>query len=243
MKSQHFSAKPRLVALLSVLILLIIGLVVSYSRVATIEVIKPAKVESHVVPTKLYNEDLFDWFNITFLPQTLDDGALMELLDNHTVTEDSRYQPDSKKSVYDVIGPLIATNGGIGEHRYYIAKEDGIKGSSVYADEFLPNNTLIGVYTGVRTHQSDDTKYEWNYYSRPLFEGEPLPIGLDAMYGGNMLRFINDGKLENINVDAVSIPWENRWFRLYFASRDIHPGQELLVSYGSGYWQERDFAP
>jgi SET domain-containing protein len=159
------------------------------------------------------------------------------LLDDHNVTEDSSYDPSLKESVYDVIGPLIAKSGGIGERRYYIAKDSGIKGSGVYADEFMPENTLIGVYTGVRTAASQDTKYEWGYQSKPLYEGQEVNIGNDAMFGGNMLRFINDGKPENLNCNAVQVAWENRWYIVYMAKKDIHPGQELTVSYGSGYWK------
>jgi SET domain-containing protein len=162
---------------------------------------------------------------------------LTELLDNHNVTEDSSYDPSHKESVYDVIGPLIAKSGGIGERRYYIAKDSGIKGSGVYADEFMPENTLIGVYTGVRVPVSQDTKYEWGYQSIPLYEGNPLPLGINRMYEGNMLRFLNDGKPENLNCRPVGVVWENRWYIVYMAKKDIYPGQELTVSYGSGYWE------
>jgi hypothetical protein len=64
-----FSAKPRLRILLAVSALLILGLELSYrksanSSTSTFKLIKQVKV----VPAKLYNEDLFEWFNVTFLP-------------------------------------------------------------------------------------------------------------------------------------------------------------------------------
>jgi SET domain-containing protein len=137
---------------------------------------------------------------------------------------------------------LILTSGGIGERRFHIAKDDGVKGSAVYADEFIAKDDIIGVYTGVRTAKSDSSTYRWSYYSKPIFRGQEVHIGIDAMHGGNMLRFINDGKKESLNVDVISVPWENRWYRIYTAMKDIYPGEELMVSYGSGYWKKRDFS-
>jgi SET domain-containing protein len=126
---------------------------------------------------------------------------------------------------------LIPTSGGIGERRFHIA------------NEFIAKDAIIGVYTGVRTAKSDSSTYEWNYYSKPIFRGQEVHIGIDGMHGGNMLRFINDGKEESLNVDVISVPWENRWYRIYTAMKDIFPGEELMVSYGSGYWEDREFSP
>jgi hypothetical protein len=99
MKSLSFSAEPRFLVLLALSALLILGLVLSYYSTSTAELINQVKV----VPVKLYNEDLFDWFNITFLLQMIEDRELTEILDNHNVTEDSSYHPSRKESVYDII--------------------------------------------------------------------------------------------------------------------------------------------
>jgi hypothetical protein len=243
MKLTSFSVTPRFRILLAVSALLILGLKLSYrksadSSTSTTKLIKQVKE----VPTKLYNEDLVEWFNVTFLPQMKEEHQeLTDLLDNHDITKDITYNSSLKASVYDVIGPLLAKNGGIGERRYYIAKDSGIKGSSVYADEFMSKFTLIGVFTGVRDLASKDKKYEWGYPSIPLNDGVPIAIGTDAMHGGNMLRFFNDGNPENLNCEAVTIAWENRWYIVYTAKKDIYPGQELTVSYGPRYWDKRGF--
>jgi hypothetical protein len=239
MKSLSFSAKPRFPVLLAVSAFIVLGLILAYSSTSKAELINQVKV----VPAKLYNEDLFEWFNVTFLPQSIEDRELTEILDNHNVTDDAKYHPSRKESVYDVIGPLIAKSGGIGERRFYVAKDAGVKGSGVYANEFMAKDTLIGVFTGVRTTSRDSSTYTWNYQSEPIYKGHELDIGNDAMYAGNMLRFFNDGKKEHLNCKMVAVAWENRWFRVYMVEKDIYPGQELLISYGSGYWKGRDFAP
>lgn len=200
--------------------------------------VQSAKV---TIPEKLYNEDLAEYFNYTFLPLTLEDRELTPLLDRHNVTLDESYKPRRKQRVYDKLGPYLDKSGGTGERRFYVARA-GEKGWRCFADEFMAKNTLLGVYTGVRTAQSLDSKYEWSYPSRVVnAKNETVYIGLDAMFGGNMLRFINDGNTESLNCRMQRVAWNNRWFTLYLTKRDVYPGDELLISYGSGYWESRDF--
>jgi hypothetical protein len=233
-----FTIKPRLLALQAVMALLVLGLVISYRQgMYSIPAFELSEEQS-LEPAKMYNEDLLEWFGIEFLPSVIEEPELTAILDAHTVSEDEDYHQSRKATVYDIFGPLIASSGGENEHRYYISKS-GDKGHGVYANEFMPKYTLIGVYTGIRTSTSEDTTYEWNYLSTPIVDDEELPIGLDGREAGNMLRFINDGK--NLNIRMVSVAWNNRWYTIYSASKDIHVGEELMVSYGSGYWEEREF--
>jgi hypothetical protein len=76
MKSPQLTVRPRLLATISALFVL--GLVISFHL--GIHSSTPVKVEAKVVPEKLYNEDLFDWFNVTFLPLTIEDTELTEIL-------------------------------------------------------------------------------------------------------------------------------------------------------------------
>jgi SET domain-containing protein len=36
---------------------------------------------------------------------------------------------------------------------------------------------------------------------------------------------------------------QNRWWVIYVAIRDIHPGEELFVSYGDNYFESRNKKP
>jgi hypothetical protein len=195
-------------------------------------------------PIKLYNEEMFEWLNVTFLPHVVEQEALTSRLDLHDVTRDVLYKPADKKSIYDRYGPLISTGGGINERRYYISKA-GIKGHGIFANVYIPKDSLIGVYTGYLSAGYVYGTYSWDYFSV-----SSMPIQTDSMQGGNMLRFINDGKDENLNCGVVSVAWENRWHTLYVAIKDIHVGEELTVSYGNGmflkcvnkflgYWEDR----
>jgi SET domain-containing protein len=143
--------------------------------------------------------------------------------------------------VYEKFGPLIDSSGGVDERRFYVA-EAGAKGHGVFADELIYKGDIIGVYTGVRTVEKIeelgyDYDYEWSYYSRPVVNGKELTIGLDGKYSGNMLRFLNDGKI--VNCENITIAWNNRWHAVVIAMENIQIGDELQLSYGSGYWEDR----
>jgi hypothetical protein len=76
MKSPQLTVRPRLLATISGLFVL--GLFISFHL--GIYSSTPVKLEAKVVPEKLYNEDLADWFNVTFLPLTIEDTELTEIL-------------------------------------------------------------------------------------------------------------------------------------------------------------------
>lgn len=199
------------------------------------------------IPLKLYNEDLPKYFNVSFLWTIVEDPDITEILNRHDITQDNKYKPSKKESVYDVIGPVVATSGGRGEKRYYISKS-GEKGYGVFADAFITKGSVIGVYTGVRTAAAETTKYEWKYQSNPFRHkqiqgGERVAIGTDASKSGNALRFINDGDQEKLNCKMVAVAWRNRWYPVYVATKDIYPGDELMISYGANYWKRRKFYP
>jgi hypothetical protein len=200
---------------------------------------------------KLYNEDLFERFKVTFLPNTIEENReLTSILvypfpnkikkDQHDVTKDTRY-PVYKESVYEKLGPFVEAGGGENERRFYVAKA-GDKGYGVFADEFIQKGDIIGVYTGVLTVESKeieyDYDYEWSYYSRPIVNGKELIIGLDGKNKGNMLRFLNDGDV--VNCENITVAWNNRWHAVVIAMSDIQVGDELQLSYGSGFWEDRE---
>lgn len=268
-----FSIKPRVLAVQVLITMLIIGLYFTWTKqsigvelynsvkntdlapgVSEVPVksstnVKDVPVESSsgledyspTMPEKMYNEDLMMYFNVTFISSIIEHDDVKEVLDMHNATLDEEYEPEKKEKVYDVLGPQIEGLGGRGEKRFYV-KGAGEKGYGVFANEYIKRMSIIGLYTGERTASSLDTKYEWTYQSEPEDNfGDKVYIGTDGKYMGNMLRFINDGKY--INCKMVQVVWKNRWYPIYVATKDIHPGEELSVSYGSSYWEDRDFKP
>jgi hypothetical protein len=118
--------------------------------------------------TKFYNEDLGSlphFPNINFFPTIQEEPYVTAILDAHDVRKDENYHVHSVAR-YKAWGPKILTNGGRNERRYYLAQA-GVKGWGVFADEFIPNDSLVGVYTGYNIAATDatDTKYARHFLS------------------------------------------------------------------------------
>ena len=60
-------------------------------------------------------------------------------------------------------------------------------------------------------------------------------FSVDAMHQGNLLRFVNDA--DPLNLVTKKDQGGNI---LYYAIRDIYPGEELFVDYGPNYWKFRN---
>ncbi|KAL3902084.1 MAG: hypothetical protein SGCHY_000118 [Lobulomycetales sp.] len=192
-------------------------------------------IEGHDTPVeKFYNWD-FPQFGLVYLPKTVDAPEVKAVLDLHDVKSDSRYRASEEKT-YEAWGNVIERSPAENDTRFYFAKA-GKKGWGVFADAYISEGEFIDAYTGIRTFDSSVTKYQWNYQSRP----DDTYIGVDSLNEGNMMRFVNDDKLGRWNCKMVAIPYKNRWHTLYVATKDIAPGEELFISYGSNYWKHRDF--
>lgn len=122
----------------------------------------------------------------------------------------------------------------------------------LYAARHLPPNTIILPYLGF-VHGPEETDEHSNY---DLTLDRELGIGVDANKAGNEARFINDYR-------GVSQSGPNAEFRDYWVSpgqtdfekrigiyvlspgksgrnsKGIAKGEEILVSYGKGFWNSR----
>jgi hypothetical protein len=196
--------------------------------------------------TRWYNEDLESVFNVTYLPFAIDDprveNGVKKALDRHDVRNDKQYDK-RQQSNYAQWAKFMDHGPTPNDKSVYIARAGG-KGHGVFAGRLLKAGEFISVYTGVRVFKTEDrdSTYMWSY---KLFDehGDKLHLDTDSRLSGNMMRFVNDnpgGRGRNCHV--VQVPYKNRWLRVYMVgSKDILPGEELTISYGDGYWENRKF--
>jgi SET domain-containing protein len=115
----------------------------------------------------------------------------------------------------------------------------------LFATRSLPPESLIIIYLGL-VHSSEDTDPDSDY---DLSMDRELGIGVDARYQGNEARFINDYRGVS---DKANAEFRDCWIRIgdkverrigVFVKKDVKKGigkgQEILVSYGKGFWNER----
>lgn len=122
---------------------------------------------------------------------------------------------------------------------------------ALHAAQHLPPDTLILPYLGF-VHDQTDTDPESDY---DLSLDRDMGIGVDASKMGNEARFINDyrgvatgpnAEFRDIFVDIGNGKVEKRVGVFVLSAgksgkraKGIGRGQEILVSYGKGFWSER----
>jgi hypothetical protein len=122
---------------------------------------------------------------------------------------------------------------------------------ALYANQHLPPDSFILPYLGY-VHDQTDLNEASDY---DLSLDRELGIGVDASKMGNEARFINDyrgvstapnAEFRDIHVDIGNGKVEKRVgvFALSAGksgkrAKGVVKGQEILVSYGKGFWNER----
>ena len=182
------------------------------------------------VVIKLKRKNLFLRFNLFSV-------GLMDFFDG-LVLLDGRRIPFPKKGIssnkVDVIDITIRN------HPAYNRSGDA---KQLVAKSFIAQHECIGFYGGqvkLYTENPNDDIEDWNPYQ--LCPKDTVSYYVDASSTGNLMRYINDSR----GISAKTEP--NVGFFLadkkvggYFvasivAIKDIHPGEEILVNYGDGYW-------
>ena len=121
----------------------------------------------------------------------------------------------------------------------------------LFANQNLPPNSFILCYIGY-VHDKADTNESSDY---DLSLDRELGIGVDASNMGNEARFINDyrgvadapnAEFRDIYVDLGNGKVEKRMGVFVLSAgksakraKGVQKGQEILVSYGKGFWTER----
>ncbi|CAK0877134.1 unnamed protein product [Prorocentrum cordatum] len=106
-------------------------------------------------------------------------------------------------------------------------------GLGLFASLPIPANTFLGEYTGVVRKVlpvGDDISYS---YALPMIDPE---LVIDAKKFGNLCRLINHSDTE-WNSELISVEHEGLVHVVCRTVRDIKPGEQILIHYGSKYWE------
>lgn len=121
----------------------------------------------------------------------------------------------------------------------------------LFAAEHLPPDTLVVTYIGY-VHPAEETDKTSDY---DLSIDRELGIGVDAARMGNEARFVNDyrgvasapnAEFRDVWLELAKSKHEKRLGIFVLSagkagrrSQGIRKGEEILVSYGKGFWTER----
>lgn len=110
----------------------------------------------------------------------------------------------------------------------------------LFAARKIPPRSRIIEYVGeVHCDDRPHSDYDLSLYHSP----EGTGVGVDASRMGNEARFINDYRGVAVRPNAVFEEHRNGRGELCMAvwsgKEEIKKGQEILVSYGKGFWQAR----
>ncbi|THW82734.1 hypothetical protein D6D17_09393 [Aureobasidium pullulans] len=121
---------------------------------------------------------------------------------------------------------------------------------------FFPGNFILPYIGCLHTNDPKDTDPESTY---DISVDRELGLSQDAAKSGNEARFINDyrgiderpnAEFRDIWVQTAEKKWE-RWIGIFVKTpgknamrkSGIRPGEEILVSYGKGFWKDRTDEP
>jgi len=122
-------------------------------------------------------------------------------------------------------------------------------GYGLFALSRLPRNSFLLDYLG-QCHLDSESNSTSNYdLSLERSTDGLTSVSIDAQRCGNLARFINDyrGTQEgSANVDfrirTATVNGQERVRMSVWSSKEILKGQELLLSYGKGFWSARTAA-
>ena len=112
--------------------------------------------------------------------------------------------------------------------------------SGLFATKKIPPNTFILFYLGeVHADAREASDYDLSLFRTQ----EGTSIGVDAQKMGNEARFINDYRGVTVKPNAIfkEVRTEVGELRIgiWSATTEIKKGEEVLVSYGKGWWKAR----
>ncbi len=119
-------------------------------------------------------------------------------------------------------------------------------GFGVFSNQTIKKGELISFYTGLKSiHRFPSSSYVYTH------KFDALNMCLDAFKCGNLSKFINHAPSSDLNevssqrtsLCTANINAFNQLVRgidvfVYFAKRDISPGEQLLVNYGPQFFKD-----
>ncbi len=126
----------------------------------------------------------------------------------------------------------------------YIRKVNPTIGYGVFAARDIGKGDFIGEYAGVvqisgkfTNCYNQDKGYESDYSWYYLDKVDRAPaLEINGRLEGNEMRFVNHGEQPNLCVEHTL--YRGQWILFFTAATDIKKDEQLLISYGEGYWEE-----
>lgn len=120
-------------------------------------------------------------------------------------------------------------------------------GFGAFADAPIKELDSVGEYTGYlcveqEFDQEVDSTYSidvGSFYTDEL--GSQLYV--DAKKSGNFMRFMNHSYEPNVHSLSVYNPVDGVWHVMMYASQYIPKDSQLLINYGSGFWESQGVEP
>jgi hypothetical protein len=120
-------------------------------------------------------------------------------------------------------------------------------GDGVFVDSFVQAGTNLGQYKGkmvVSMDSLDNKDYVWRL-DPPVHKGKKVYKFLDGHStwiekSRNHMAYVN-GAANDAQRQLINCQMEQKDGKIYYYStKDIHPGEELIVDYGRGYFNSRN---
>jgi hypothetical protein len=123
----------------------------------------------------------------------------------------------------------------------YIQWVNDAVGYGVFAKDLIHEGDYVMEYAGCVCFSVSDSTYAWAYPCVPGGFGiEKKRYMIDARLCGGEGRFVNDPMdIEQLNLSLGLVYLNGAYHNIYLAVKDIHPGEQLFVSYGDAYWSDR----
>ena len=194
------------------------------------------KIEKTYFRTKKEKKQLFKELNVEYLDYTVIDYLPLLKAD---VKKCSSYR--NQESMNELLSQLYADDIASKKIAPLSVRWLGQEiGYGIFAEADLACDDFIGIYTGVVQDRDlvGSKDYTWAY---PVRKEDGGKISLDAKFKGNELRFVNHSYNPNSVVRYV-LGLDGLWHVCYIASKEIKKGQQVLISYGTAYWESRKYS-
>lgn len=114
-------------------------------------------------------------------------------------------------------------------------------GLGVYTEDYIPEDTIIGEYTGelVKSYNLETNDYFYELVEADEADGV-MGVGIDSSKLPRCyMAMINDAQFSKTYSNNCVFEGDIEEGKVYVVStRDIEPEEELFVSYGEGYWAQ-----
>lgn len=108
-------------------------------------------------------------------------------------------------------------------------------GFGLFANRNLKEGELVGEYAGLVARSDSVAERTYCYEYPPLKRGgEVITLTIDARAMGNQTRFINHA-IQEVITHAFEF-FNGHWRVVFSLNCDVFEGQQLLMNYGTGYW-------